>query len=124
MDFDTYAREAQKTAIYGAGVNFLVYDAELEHTIEFLRISYCAHKVAGEAGEIAEHIGKCLRDGEVPISSERRELLLKECGDLLWEFTALVKELGLSLDLVAETNLEKLRDRQERGVLGGSGDNR
>lgn len=34
------------------------------------------------------------------------------------------ENLGITLGNVANANIEKLHDRQERGVLSGSGDNR
>lgn len=50
--------------------------------------------------------------------------LKKEVGDVLWYLAQICTELGLSLDEAAHANLEKLFDRQSRGVLGGSGDKR
>jgi NTP pyrophosphatase (non-canonical NTP hydrolase) len=91
---------------------------------EFLGIMYCALKLNGEAGEVAEKIGKVLRDDGSILTVEKREALILELGDVLWYIAALSKELGVSLETVAEKNLLKLNSRKERGVLGGSGDNR
>lgn len=38
--------------------------------------------------------------------------------------TAIASDLDLSLNEIAEGNVTKLKDRQERGVLKGNGDNR
>lgn len=105
-----------------------------------LGLAYVALKGAGEAGEFAEHVGKAMRDdgltsevdgymGEPAISfnkltDERRELLIKEIGDELWYLAAKCNELGIKLSEAALTNVHKLRDRQDRGVLRGSGDER
>ena len=91
-------------------------------------------KLAGEAGEFCEHLGKALRDDQVTIESigtgkleftpERRKALLKELGDELWYVTVLARHLGSSLQEVAQMNAEKTMDRDRRGVTKGSGDDR
>lgn len=53
-----------------------------------------------------------------------RDALIKECGDVLWYLSALADELGTSLEAIAITNIEKLSSRQQRGMIGGEGDNR
>ncbi|MFA7365358.1 MAG: MazG nucleotide pyrophosphohydrolase domain-containing protein [Patescibacteria group bacterium] len=58
------------------------------------------------------------------MSSEKREEIKKELGDVLWYISQLSTELNIDLEDVAKTNLEKLLSRQKRNVLGGSGDNR
>ncbi len=50
--------------------------------------------------------------------------MAKELGDVLWYVSQLASELGLDLDQIAQLNLDKLRSRQRRGVLSGSGDER
>jgi NTP pyrophosphatase (non-canonical NTP hydrolase) len=87
-------------------------------------LAYPALGLAGEAGEVAEHAKKTIRDDGARVSDERREAIAKELGDVLWYVAQLATELGLNLDDVAAANLEKLLSRQERGVLHGSGDNR
>lgn len=49
---------------------------------------------------------------------------MKEAGDILWQLSQCLKEMNISMQEVAEMNLKKLEDRQQRGVLKGSGDNR
>ena len=48
----------------------------------------------------------------------------KELGDCLWYLAVIAARFGYTLEEIAEMNVEKLRDRQRRGVLKGSGDNR
>lgn len=98
-----------------------------------LGLIYCGLKLAGEAGEVAEKIGKAIRDdglepnlnGQWPsLSDERREALKGELGDVLWYVARAARELGYDLSDIAQGNIDKLFDRKARGVLGGSGDNR
>jgi NTP pyrophosphatase (non-canonical NTP hydrolase) len=87
---------------------------------------YLALKLAGEAGETAEKLGKLVRDkdGLMDIAPEDLRAIALELGDVLWYVSVLAGELGFDLQEVAKMNLQKLRDRRERGVLQGSGDYR
>jgi len=87
-------------------------------------LTYPALGLAGEAGEVAEHAKKAIRDDAGQVTDERRAAMAKELGDVLWYVSQLATELGLELDEIAQTNLEKLLSRQRRGVLSGSGDDR
>lgn len=78
--------------------------------------------LAGEAGEIANKVKKMQRDNLS--THDLSEFISKEIGDVLWYCSQLATEFGLSLNNIAVENMEKLSDRQERGVLQGSGDNR
>lgn len=93
-----------------------------------LGLIYCGLKMAGEAGEVAEKIGKALRDDNFieagELTSERRKALKGELGDVLWYVSSAARELGYELGDVAQSNLDKLADRKARGTLQGSGDNR
>lgn len=67
--------------------------------------------VAGEAGEVAEHVKKFLGHGH----AIDRDALAKEIGDVLWYCAALARALDLSLDAIAETNVAKLMARYPDG---------
>jgi NTP pyrophosphatase (non-canonical NTP hydrolase) len=109
MTFDEYQKESRRTAVYPQlGAN----------------IVYPSLKLCGESGEVAEKVGKLIRDREGKVDDAFRQDLAKELGDVLWYVGALCSELGLSMDDVARGNLEKLKSRQQRGVIHGSGDNR
>jgi NTP pyrophosphatase (non-canonical NTP hydrolase) len=106
-----YQREAATTAIYpDAGTGSLA------------ALQYVALKLAEEAGEVAGKVGKAMRDGWT--HGDLVDKLFVEGGDVLWYVSRLADELGPGLEAMANYNLDKLRDRAERGVLGGSGDNR
>ena len=51
-------------------------------------------------------------------------MLIKELGDVLWYVSALADELDAFLGDIALVNIEKLRSRQERNKISGSGDSR
>jgi NTP pyrophosphatase (non-canonical NTP hydrolase) len=80
--------------------------------------------LCGETGEVAEKLKKIIRDKAGAISEEDKTELAKELGDVLWYLAVFAHDIGFSFDDVAKGNLAKLRDRQARNVLGGSGDNR
>lgn len=109
MNFEEYQKKSRKTAKYpDAGNNFI----------------YPTLGLSGESGEVAEKIKKVLRDKEGKIDDGCRAEIEKELGDVLWYVSQLATELGLSLDNIAEKNIEKLYSRMDRGKLKGSGDNR
>ena len=92
------------------------------------RLLYPVLKLAGEAGEVSEKLGKLMRDDGWqpgrPLPDGAREALVKELGDVLWYVVAAAADMDVDLDDVARVNLEKLEDRASRGVLHGSGDER
>lgn len=104
MSFDEYQRMAVGTAIFPK-----------EKAIYYLPLG-----IAGEAGEICEKIKKHIREGK---ELDKNDLKF-ELGDLLWYISVLANSLEISLSDIAESNIEKLNSRKERGVLQGSGDER
>lgn len=128
MELNEYASKAMQTAIYpGAGTP--------------MGLAYVALKMNGEAGEFAEHLGKAMRDegygAEETVcqdlalqqracypTPDRRALLVKEVGDVLWYLAAACRELNITLENAAQINLAKLADRNTRNKLQGSGDER
>jgi NTP pyrophosphatase (non-canonical NTP hydrolase) len=103
------------------------YQRQSRRTAEYPReawLAYPALGLAGEAGEVAEHAKKAIRDDGGTVSEERRTAMSKELGDVLWYVAQLATELELSLEEIAAQNLEKLLSRKQRGVLSGSGDDR
>jgi NTP pyrophosphatase (non-canonical NTP hydrolase) len=80
--------------------------------------------LTGEAGEVADKIKKIYRDKQGVLSPEDREAIISEMGDVLWYIAMLADELDVDLSVVAHNNITKLRDRQVRGTLRGSGDDR
>ena len=103
MNMNDYQRQAATTAIYPASVQIL----------------YPTLGLAGEAGEVANKVKKIIRDGKLD-----KEAIGSEIGDCLWYIAAICKDLGLKMEDVAQANLDKLSQRQQKGTLSGSGDTR
>ena len=80
--------------------------------------------LCGEAGEIAEKAKKIVRDHDSDFSQFDTADLTKELGDVLWHVAVIANYFDIELESVGDTNIKKLASRLERGVLGGSGDNR
>lgn len=91
---------------------------------EFKDLLHWVLGLNGEAGEVAEKLKKIIRDKNSVVSDEDKAELAKELGDVLWYIAVFANDLGVSLDQIAQTNLNKLKSRKDRGVLGGKGDNR
>lgn len=79
--------------------------------------------LVGESGEIAEKVKKVIRDDSSDFS-KLDELFEKELGDVLWHIATLAAYFDIPLEKIAQQNIDKLADRQKRGVIGGSGDSR
>ena len=106
MNLNDYQQQARTTAIYKD------------------KIIYPTLGLCGESGEVAEKIKKLLRDADGEMDNKRLEALKKELGDCLWYIANLASDLGLDLEDIAQTNLNKLFSRKERGRIQGDGDNR
>ena len=87
-------------------------------------IVYPTLGLVNEAGEFAGKIKKIFRDRDGVISDQDREALKAELGDVLWYLTQICTNLGITLEEVAEANLDKLFSRLERNQIRGDGDNR
>ena len=77
-----------------------------------------------ESGEVLAIFKKWIRDDGADIRKLDKERVGKELGDILWYVAVVAHDMGLSFDDIATANLAKLKSRNERGVIGGSGDNR
>lgn len=112
LDLGTYQARVAETAIYpGAGTGNL------------LALAYLGLGL-GEAGEVQGKIKKILRDDGGILTDAARINIAKEMGDLLWYVARLASEISMPLEIIAQMNLNKLANRSERGILGGSGDDR
>lgn len=81
---------------------------------------YLLPGLAGEVGELLSLFAKNTRDG----GELNGDAVQKELGDVLWFVASIAYLHGISLADIAETNLNKLESRKQRGTLKGSGDER
>jgi len=102
MDLHSYQRLAARTLIDGT-------DRDL--TGSDLMLVWTALGLAGETGEVCEHIKKGVLHGH----GVDRSHLIKELGDVLWYLAGVASVLGVSLDEVALQNIEKLERRYPNG---------
>jgi len=113
MQFSEYQKESRVTAAYPELNNNFIYPTL---------------GLVGESGELAEKVKKLMRDKQMftpaEVTDDVKAEILKELGDVMWYTAQLATEFGVSLDDVAEQNIEKLRSRLERGKIGGDGDDR
>lgn len=111
-------------------------------------IPYMLINLQGEIGELSSKIAKLIRMGKLRLDAvhtnkygtfnhqaswegtepEEKESYLEaiigELGDVQWQLSGLCSVLGLSLNDVAQYNIDKLASRKARGVISGDGDNR
>ncbi len=108
LGFNDFQKKARETAIYPADYTVL----------------YPALGLANEAGEVLGKIKKVIRDHDNVYSEAKSMEIAGEIGDTLWYLAVLADDLGYTLKEIADENIRKLKSRQDRGVLKGSGDNR
>ena len=96
MRFEDYAEFVGKTAIHPLEMPRGAH----KHMAGLL---YCATKLCGESGEVAEKIGKALRDDGGQITKDRKNQLELEVGDVLWYVVRLCDLLGIHPDRDWET---------------------
>jgi NTP pyrophosphatase (non-canonical NTP hydrolase) len=109
MDFNEFQKRTSDTSVY-------------EEKYERGGLAYTALGLAGEAGEVANKVKKILR-GDRNMEDSTVDIA-DELGDVLWYAAQVAENLGVSLDTIAQRNIQKLLDRKERGVVKGFGDNR
>ena len=108
MTLNEYQKKALETAVYP----------------QEYKITYPSLGMNGEAGEVADKVKKVIRDNGGVFTNENKYEIAKEIGDVLWYCATLANDIGFDLETIGQMNYAKLHSRQERGVLGGSGDNR
>lgn len=104
MNFKEYQKEASSTALYPNRMN---------------NLEYPTLGLAGESGEVANIVKKIQRDFDGVVTEEVLLKLKDELGDVLWYISACADELGITLNEIAEYNLEKLANRHKKTNSAG-----
>lgn len=91
--------------------DFVAYD-------ESQPFNYLLPALAEEVGELQGIYAKNFRkNGTYSLDYEQSIQVLSELGDILWNVALIARAEGLTLDLVAERNIEKLQLRKEQGTI-------
>ena len=90
---------------------------------QFSQLLTASIGMQAESGEFSEVIKKVIFQGK-DWNEEQRFHLKRELGDVLWYISALADDLGVTLEEVAQANVDKLKSRMERNKIKGDGDNR
>src|SRR5437868_14402759 len=96
MNFEEYQTEASATALYPRRMS---------------NLEYPTLGLAGEAGEVANIVKKIQRDHGGVLNDDIRVKLKDELGDVLWYISACADELGLTLNEIAEYNVDRMFKR-------------
>lgn len=117
IDFIKYAQfvdevtseESKSYPDFAARVHELEEDGIYVERLLTAAVGLCA-----ESGEFTEVIKKMVFQGK-PFNDDNREHLIIELGDLMWYVAQATQALGISMDEVLETNVNKLKKRYPGG---------
>ena len=84
-------------------------------TNQFDGLFYSVLALCGESGELANKLKKFIRSKTDPVPA----VLADELGDVLWYVAAVASELGMTLEEVAQMNLDKLAARKAADRVTG-----
>ena len=99
MTFNEYQKLARSTAVYP----------------KEYKVIYPALGLCGEAGEVAEKVKKIVR-GDDRLNNVTSNIVM-ELGDVLWYVSALADDLGITLEQVAQWNVDKLQQRMKNNKI-------
>lgn len=104
---------------FSAGENLDRYAETYEQKGAGKSLTIMGFGLAGEAGEVLEHLKKLFRDGTF-----NTDLIQKELGDVIFYWARICKYFGWLPSEIIAINIDKLEGRVARGTMRGSGDNR
>lgn len=103
-------------------MNFNEYQAVAESFADYEHVFYPHASLMIEAAELADLFAKPILRGDA--KQIKREDIISEAGDVLWNLAVLLKRSNITLSEAAEYNIEKLTGRLKRGKIRGDGGNR
>jgi hypothetical protein len=92
--------------------------------IDCWRLSTTKCDLSIQAGVVAEHVKKTLRDDAGVLCDKRRKGIKKDLKEIVDLLAKVCGFENTTLEDCAEKNIAKLLSRQERGKLTGDGDDR
>lgn len=110
MTLDEYQAETLRTAARSG-------EGEISNAFD---LTVRSLGLCGEAGEFADLVKKFVGHGH----EFDRVKAVKELGDVLWYVATLADVLGVTLDVVAQQNIAKLRARYPNGFSSEASKNR
>lgn len=129
-DLMWYVSEFARTLDIELGESFGEFAASVD-TLTQRSKGFTVVAIAEHAGEVAGAVKKYLRDEELTedivdgfYGTVHEQKALGHLRAVVTQAENLASILGTDLGTVMEQNLAKLKDRQDRGVLHGSGDTR
>lgn len=127
ITFREYQEFTEYMARYNTDVVAMLPTKSKENNLNYKEIQlpmiYPVLALAEEAGEVAGKLAKFVRKYGDNVE-ELRKVIKPELGDVLYQLSETARMCGFTLQEIAESNVDKLTDRNERGVLIGEGDNR
>lgn len=108
MELNEYQAQRQEFAVYKKHTN----GGDIEG------LTYSILALCGESGELANKLKKNLRVHR-PYADIDKLVLADELGDCLWYVGAVADELNMSLEEVAQMNIEKLKARKAADKITG-----
>lgn len=121
---------------FGLDFKSIVLEEHFDNIVEFQRIvddslekeepteEMLAYELALYVGDLCSVWAKAVRDTNRTLNVEKFRKLELGLSNVVFSVARLGALWGYNLDDLLDANIEKLFDRKDRGVIGGSGNNR
>ena len=126
VDFKKYTEFVDEvTSQASKDAEYFVESCEIieEQGVSPERILTAAIGICAEGGELAEIVKKCFFQGK-PMDDDAQFHMKRELGDIMWYIAQACIALGISLEDVLDTNIQKLEARYPDGFEAFRSENR